>query len=244
MTLLQVGLSLFLITSCSLQAKIIIMSNLVQEFDAKPGDLIKGVIKIRNEGPGITEVELLVEDLLYNYEGQFFYENTHPRSIKSFLTVPKFITLEPGQVGTVPFEIQVPDDESMKGTYWGIITIQEEPEKVRAESRGFNLVVQYSLQVILNFGGGKAEIEWIRAQVKDGVVMLDVENTGTLIVQPMAWMEVEGGGRFKGGKRRLYPGCSLRFNIPADEVPTGHHGVTAYMDGGGVWWKREYSLEF
>ena len=88
---------------------------------AHAGDAYRGVIVVRNTGKQAVDVKVYQTDYAFNAAGQNFYgaPGKLPRSNALWLKLDQEqITLAGGERGKFEYQVQVPDDIRLAGTYW------------------------------------------------------------------------------------------------------------------------------
>lgn len=124
---------LIIIVACLLPALMVkgeiqVEGDLLREITLHPGETYEGEIMVANPGGEPTGFEVTRNDYLFYADGSSKYPlaGTANRSNASWikLSVPPGVTLNPGDSFPLNFEVQVPEDSSLAGTYWSMIMIQ------------------------------------------------------------------------------------------------------------------------
>ncbi len=106
-------------------AALSVPSTLTHERRAFPSTRIyQGVIPIMNEGEDPIIAKISLCDYSYHFhEGTHFEEpGTHSRSNAPWISLtPSRITLAPETTAQIHYEVAVPQEEQLQGTYWCII---------------------------------------------------------------------------------------------------------------------------
>ncbi len=250
MRVIQLSFLILLLTLClssSLEAGITV-GTLSLERDAQPGESYQGTVVVTNNGDEPEGAHLYQTDYLFFSDGSNEYGDagTLVRSNANWITFsPRQVIVPPHQSSTVSYQVKVPDDPSLSGTYWSMLMIEAVPVTKDSEHE-MNLnhtqvrqVVRYGVQCITNIGDtGKYQLNFIGTQmiVKDGKeLQVDVENVGDRWVVPHIWIELYAldgcrVGRFESESRRIFPGTSVRFQINLSEVPSGKYRALVVMD--------------
>lgn len=252
------------LTSLSATASIRITGDLLREFTLSPGEATSGEIVIYNTGEEPTDFEVTKRDYLFYAEGRSEYPSAGSveRSNASWISfsLPPEVTINPDEEFPLNFTIDVPDDESLTGTYWSIILIQsarppaEEPE----EGVGVRQVVRYGVQIAVNIGDtGERKIDLLGVepvkQTESKTVRVNIKNVGERAVSPITRLELYDDqgkkyGPFEGSEYMIYPGCSVSYTIPLEEVPDERFQGVIIIDNGdeSVWGARkeiDFSLD-
>ena len=156
------------------------------------------------------------------------------------------IAIAPGEIGTVEYEVRVPDDSRLTGSYWSVVMAQEvEGAEATGESRPqvrLRQTVRHAIQVITEIGEtGHSEVAFRNARLtSEGgkrLLSVDLENTGERWLHTNVWIELHDAqgrnvGRFAGNQRRTFPGTSVRNRIELTAAPPGKYVALLVADGG------------
>lgn len=234
-------------------AGVSVLGGLTREMELKSGDKFEGIIHLMNNSDNAYHVNVYQTDYLFNADGQTVYGE--PGS--TFRSNAKWLTVSPSRImipaqETVPiyYEISVPNDLDLKGTYWSVLMIEpdlsmSEPEIKEQDGKimlGVRSVVRYAVQIITNIGRtGESNIRLIGNKLIDRggnmILQTDIENTGDRYLSPSVWMELydKDGlyvGRFSSNRQRIYPTCSVRHRLDLTDVPMGSYTVLLIIDNG------------
>ena len=208
---------------------------------------------MNNDTDSVAVVKLFQTDYLFYADGRTEYGDpgSVQRSNAGWISInPTHVTIPPGETVPVYYEITVPPDSDLTGTYWSIIMIEPETPMDSQELRGkdgkstlgLNTVVRYAVQVIVNIGeSGNTAVRVVKNELIgiEGKRMLvsDIENAGDRWMRPNFWVELynEQGklaGRFESETQRIFPGCSVRHTLDLTEVPSGQYSALMIVDSG------------
>ncbi|MDR3624738.1 MAG: hypothetical protein P4L16_06330 [Chlamydiales bacterium] len=220
------------------------------ERDVLPGNVIEGSIPIFNAGNEVASVKVSLADYLYNASGETFYSNpgSHLRSNAPWTHLStELLKIPPCSQVNFYYKIVVPCDSLLQGTYWGLILIEPIDEVVNQGSKeeqslDVQTVVRYGFQLITNIRGSGAydlkvvSKELVRQDAKT-LLVIDVLNTGTLVMEPKMHMEVfdlQGKCIKKAElcKRRIYPTCSVRYAPDISDLQPGKYMTLIVFDQG------------
>jgi hypothetical protein len=107
---------------------------------------------------------------------------------------------------------------------------------------GLETKVRYGIQIVTNVGAaGTPRIKFLEKKLLTGedkiILQMDLENTGERWLSPRVWVELYDGrgtlvGRFQGGKKRIFPGCSVRHKVDLSGVAPGKYKALVVVDNG------------
>jgi hypothetical protein len=236
------------------QAAIVVTSTLTHEYEAAPGRSYEGSIDVQNPEDTPQEIKAYQTDYFFYADGKVLYGDPGglPRSNARWMTLsPRQVTIPANETVTVHYTIQVPNDATLKGTYWSVIMIEPVPEGSPESSRssakdigvGVNQVLRYAVQIVTHIGAtGSRLLKFnqirLSADNEKRLLVVDVENTGERWLRGTMWTELydSGGklvGKFDGGKQRIYPGTSARFTINLIGVQNSSYKALIVVDCGG-----------
>jgi len=230
-----------------------VVGGLIRDSTVEPGERAEGIIHVRNSGKQDVEVKIFRADYLFTADGQTLYGNpgSTPRSNAEWVSLsPSRVNIPAGDMASVYYTIEVPEDSLLDGTYWSVVmiepavdpvlpTIKEEEGKV---TLGVQAVIRYAIQIVTNIGdSGERNIRFMKTTfVGDNgqrLLQSDIENTGTRCLSPFVWAELynEDGlyiGRFESERLRIYPNCSVRHRVDLTDVPVGAYKALLIVDNG------------
>jgi hypothetical protein len=247
------------------EAGVVIVGNLTHEREATVGESYQGTIFIRNPLEEPAEVKIYQTDYLFFFDGRSIYgePGNIKRSNAQWISFsPHRLVIPPKERSAVEYTVKVPEDETLGGTYWSMLMIEEisnssleasEPEKDRVEL-GIRQVLRYGIQMLTHIGDtGTRKIKFLDKKLisKDGrtILQMDIENIGERWLTPTVWVELYNSqgtelGRFESGKRRIYPGCSVRYKVDLTDVPKGKYKALVVADNGDEYvFGAKYDLE-
>lgn len=244
------------------------VDQLSQEKTVLPGETYRGSVTLLNRDEEVQAVKIYLTDYLFFSDGSSIYcdAGSVERSNAEWITVsPRFLEVPPGGTSSVQYAVSVPNDESLTGSFWSLIMVEElvgawpsgehgdRSDETRA---GVKQVLRYGIQMITHVGDtGVCTLritDKMLTVTEDGrrVLLADIENTGERAQRPHVWVELyaESGSRigpFKSDKRRLYPGTSARYMVDLSDAPTGSYQALVVVDNGDEHvFGAQYGLEF
>ncbi len=125
----------------------------------QPGRSYDGTIDVANPSKAPQEIKVYQTDYLFFADGTRSYgePGSIQRSNARWLTLSPLQTVIPaGESVTLRFTVQVPSDQTLRGTYWSVIMVEPVPPNAPESSRndspmptlGIRQVVRYAVQVI------------------------------------------------------------------------------------------------
>lgn len=227
--------------SVQLRAGIAVLNGLTHEMKLSPGEKVSRRIELQNVSEKGTSVRLYQTDYWFSHTGESKY-NTPGSSARSnaiWISLDQsFITLQANEIRSVEFELNVPETDSLTGTYWSVILLEavNPPDTTDQKGMNINTVMRYAIQVISNIGEtGTRDLQFLnvtlRKESTGAVLDVDMGNPAERALRPEVGIELfnqEGisQGIFKTDRRRLYPGTSARFSINIVGVlPGKYNGV-------------------
>ncbi len=229
-----------------------VVGKLARDYTVSPGTTIAGRIVVKNQGEEPIEVQARQADYLFQSDGTNAFPDpgTLERSNADWISIsPQQMVVPPHETLSFSYRIDVPDDPDLQGSYWSMVlvspvvkpyTVEPEPGKTVL---GLQSVLQYGVQIATHISGtGTRSIRILESHLEQGregpLLILQVSNDGTLMVRPDLWLELyddAGGsvGRFDGEQKRIYPGCSVRLQVPLKKVGRGAYTALLVADLGG-----------
>ncbi|MCK5833797.1 hypothetical protein KAH81_09030, partial [bacterium] len=164
---------LLLIISFSVEAGVNVIGGLSKLINAEPGGTYRGTIVISNPGAEPQQVKVYQTDREYNFKGRTHYGSPgeNPRSNAEWITFNADIFTIPAKDRfKLEYEVRIPNNTSLMGTYWSMVMIEgiEEPDDSET-SEGTIMVRSVSrtgIQITTNIGDtGSREIEFLRSEI-------------------------------------------------------------------------------
>jgi len=259
---------ILLLMSTQIEAGITVMGGLTHEKQTQIGEIYKGVVFIGNNGDKPQEVKVYQTDYLFFCDGRNLYGEPGKleRSNANWITFsPHRLIIPPQQTAPVNYTVNVPDDRSLRGTYWSMLMIEglgeEHPEATIQPEEGktqfgIKQIIRYGIQMVTHIGDtGSRKLKFVGTKLlaKEGggrILQIDLENTGERWLVPLLWVELydeEGRyiGRFESSKMRIYPGTSVRHRIDLSSLPKGKYKALVVADNGDEHiFGAQYTLNF
>lgn len=231
-----------------------------RDFDVVPGQQLSGSIDVTSLSDEPITLRVFSAVQVRGGEAGQDYEyvegvNDEPRSLLSWLTFsPNELTLQPKETRPVLFEVNVPNDASLSGSYWATILIANEPtaEQVIQQTQnpetatvGIKFVFRYAIRVSATFPPPHT-IEGTMTAVDvevtpESIRMLPVfENKGNVILKPKVWLDVKDltgktVARTEPKTLSVLPESKriLVTTLEDTALPAGEYFITVAADYGG-----------
>lgn len=193
----------------------------------KPGNVITGEIKIQNSDNFEQGVKVYQTELLYNYQDYTIYaeDETHPRSNRSWIRFsPELVTLPANSTSFIQYEISIPPEADICGTFWSILMVEGVSADISAEAElSIKTVTRYAIQMITDIEDkGKGLLEFMKPTlITEGdklFLAVDLVNTGDHYISPEISMELfneagESVAVIKANRKGLLPTTSARYRL-------------------------------
>jgi len=227
-------------------ANILVLNGLTHESTLQPGGLYKDRIEIQNNGSEEKSVKVYLRDYWFSYTGESRHDEpgTLDRSNASWINYsPQLLTLQPNQKAFIDFEVNIPQEDSLKGTYWSVIMVEGiVPPDTVASTHGvkINTAIRYAVQVITNIGEtGKKDLQFLGLELENNgennVLNVAVENIGECILKPEVSLEIfdangNSQGVFKADRRKTLPGTSIKTSLVLEGLKPGSYSAILVAD--------------
>ena len=225
---------------------------LTHEKIVRPGDVHRGLIAISNTGSAPVEVKVYRTDYSFSADGRNDYGDPGKleRSNAGWVHLnQEQVTIPPHEAVNVHYELQVPADQTLDGTYWSMVMVEPvaareaaiapRSKEVRAQ---LTPVMRYGIQIVTHLGdGGTGELVFKNPQLRnengERLFTVDVENIGQRWLRPQLWLELAEAngrpvGRLNAQAQRIYPATSVRYRIGLGALPAGRYHALIVADGG------------
>ncbi len=260
----NVFIAILFALSIATESYAVTISSLTHERQAMPGETYSGTIEIVNNSPDAAVVKVYQTDYQFQSDGSnsFGAAGELPRSNAAWVDFsPNRITIPPNSTYLVNYSVKVPAIDSLSGTYWSMMMVEETQTPAPASSpadqqAAISQIVRYGVQCITHIGStGQPDLKIVDAKLAadSGNVrelMLDVKNDGDRWAVPVVWAELydqagKSAGKFECEKKRIFPGTSVRFKIMLNDSLKGNYKALIVLDAGGEdVIGAKYDLEF
>lgn len=245
----------------SLQGAITVPGGLTHEYTVTSSQIVEGVIPIQNEGDQEIVVNITPADYYFSSQGasEFPSAGTNPRSNTSWIrSSSSQVTIPPHSTFQFSYALHVPSAPSLEGTYWSVFLIEpiELPLQTPKEkqSLGIQTIIRYGVQIITHIAHSgyydlKITSKELAQQDSLKTLTIHVENTGTRMQAPLFSIELadETGkkvGKFSAAKQRIFPSCSVAYQVDLSSVGKGKYKALVLLDHGeDAFFGAKYDLE-
>lgn len=254
---------LFVLTSSyKAKARISVVGDMVHEKIVAAGESYHGAILLQNDGDDPVRVKIYRTDYLFHADGQYLYPQAghFPRSNAKWISPRSSrLTIPAHGKNTVYYSVQVPDTDTLSGSYWSMIMIQEIPPvsgetKASKKKATVKSVFRYGVQIVTHIGDtGVRQLTFLSATLlnknKKRILQVDIENTGERALRPTVLANLYDAngrhiGNFGGAQYRTYPGTSARFKIDLSKIKPGAYKAFIIADcGDNGLFEKEYPLK-
>ncbi len=223
-------------------AGVAVVGSLARSHNVQPGQSFEGIILVKNTGRESVEVRLSQTDYQFFADGRTRYDppGSHPRSNADWLTVrPVRFSLGADETVSVSYKGVVPEKPDLAGTYWSIVMVEP---LARSANNPTGLVVQtqvrFGVQLVTEVGDApRGPIRVLDKKLIQKKLQLDLENSGVRLLIPSVWVELfnrqgQSVGKFEAGRSRIFPGCSVRYQVDLTDVPAGRYSALVIVDNG------------
>lgn len=242
---------LFLFLFLSFQASnagIVILNGLTHVHESASGQLITGVIRLKNTDETEQRIIIYFNDLFQECgkETVLTADATHKNSIKNWLStnVNEHVFTANEEYELI-YTINVPNDVAFDGSYWGILMVEiEKPIKEDELEYGVKLEskVRYGIQIIADINERTpSELEFydIKIEEPDGNKLINVKlkNLGAFHVEPTLVLEVfntngEPQKKEEVKFKKVYPNSCKGFTLDISGLPKGAYTAVLVADYG------------
>ncbi len=174
------------------------------ELKLKPGDSYAGSISAFNDNTEPVNLKIYLGDWRQTDNGEQYLEvGEEPKSLSPWMRVsPNNLTIPPGGTEPIYYEIKVPNDPELTGSYWGIFFVEGEPSATEVKdssenaSLGLNVIVRHGVKVYVTIRGTEeSHAGFVAARTEntpDGGLNIasTFENQGNTYLRPKVWLEV------------------------------------------------------
>ncbi|MBN2655984.1 MAG: hypothetical protein JXR86_02915 [Spirochaetales bacterium] len=241
---------LLLILWFPLQGQIAVEGDLTRYRLLSNGAEYEETISLLNKGEKDATVKVYLKDYAIQPDGSVIYrdpeenERTNARWITFF---PENLVLRPGAGGEITCTIRVPDDESLKGTFWSMLFIEDVPVAASLQdpepgTLSIRQIFRFGVQIITDLkGSASPQLKFTgTGLIKNETgrfLNITIENPGEVWLTPQLYVELYNDAgefvrRFEGEKARLFPSTSVNRTIDISDVEEGTYRALLIADCG------------
>jgi len=210
--------------SMTTTAEIVIEGKLIREHSTQTGETYREYIQIKNNSSYPTHVKIYQTDYIFSHQGWSRYPEPAgylERSNANWITFsPSLTIIPPHENATVNCTIKIPSNDSLIGTYWSMLMIEEmipddktntfisAETQVSDHTLALQQIMRYGIQLVSHIGNSGTEIIKILDQrllsaaplhpdtkntekrVGEYILQLDIENNGERLLRPTAWVDL------------------------------------------------------
>jgi hypothetical protein len=229
-------------------AGIVIVNGLSHEHTLSNGQKVQGDIVIKNTAKENKRAIIYLADVIHNCEGEtlFLKAGQHKRTNTEWLQFStNEVNLKPDETLTLTYDMTPSADVDSKGSYWGVIMVEEAEELDTSDvERGVKVksLVRYAIQIIGSYEGNAVkELDISAVSMKNGeegeYLQISINNLGNYMLKPIVILELydENGeqvSRLEMPYRKIYPGLCKTFEIPLKGVAKGVYNGVLVADCG------------
>ncbi len=208
------------------------------ELNLRPGEKYTGSIQISNDSEEIAYLKISLGDWRQVGENEQYLEvGGVEHSISQWMQISPFhLAIRSGDWGNVHYEIKVPDNPKLSGSYWGIIFVEEEkrqstvPAANKSKSNlGINIVFRHGIKIYTTFPDtDKSKAEFVAAETvptdNGGLdFVATLENQGNTYLRPFVWLELrdESGAtvqKVNHHRQTVLPGIKRNYKFALHEL--------------------------
>ena len=237
----KISLSVILVFSTLFicNGSIIVLNGLTHENQGQPGESSRGTIQIQNTAAKEKSVRVYLRDYWFSYTGESRHDpaGTLERSNSGWLTFnPELLNLTPNEMAIIDYEVKIPVNDSLKGTYWSVIMVEgiTPPDTTKAAiGVKINMSIRYAVQIVTNIGAtGASDMQFLGLELSEendnNILNVVIENTGERILKPELSLELFDGagnsaGIIKSDRRKTYPGTSIKVTLNIEGIKPGNY---------------------
>jgi hypothetical protein len=181
-------------------------------YTAAPGETINGIIKVDSALSEETTVAATTGNVSRQLtdKGEYTFADsdlTESRSLLPWLTfTPDQGVLPPKGSLAIQYAVNVPNDPTLKGTYWGAVYVTRTPsqEEIIAQPSndgkttevGIRIVFRFAVMIVVTIKGSEppaAKFTSITINDVNGLpqVVAEVENSSTTLAKPKYWLQLK-----------------------------------------------------
>lgn len=239
---------LLIVYSSYTQAKLMVVNGLTHTFKSDAGAVLNGKIHIKNVGRIADRMVVYKNDLITDCanSSNFVEPNTHSRSLTNWLTtnVDERI-LQPNEEYELLYSIKIPNDSTLRGSYWGVFMI--EGNSPLSEERKAGVMIsskaRYAIQIITDIGQETPpsltfdKVDFVSSSDSVKIVKVKLKNEGGVTTRTKMILDLinsngEKVSTIESVFRRIYPNTCAEYELILKNVPKGRYEGLLMADYG------------
>lgn len=230
-------------------AKIMVVNGLTHVHELETGVLASGKITLKNVGNSDERFIVYKNDLMTDCSNNsnFAPANTHPRSLAKWVkTNVDERVLRAGEEYELLYEIQIPNDSSLRGSYWCVFMVEGDTPIGEEKKMGVTISskARYAIQVVGNVGQNENQpllnfdnIDFKSPSDSVKIVKVKVKNDGKASVRTKLILDIVNGNGEKlatteSAFRRIYPNACAEYELMIKNLPKGKYEGLLMADYG------------
>lgn len=214
----------------------------------KPGESAQVRISLISDRDTPEMVDFKLCDYWCNSDGQHFFEENGKqlRSNAQWIKLGSHREIvNPKETRDFYFTINVPQDNTLKGSYWSVLLIEPSDalQTLNDSENGFQLHVKirYAFHIVSNVGQGTPTLKILNKGIREingkNYFVAGVANTGDWFLNPKMTVKLlDKKGKLEKSIEtqtdRLYPGSSVCYQADADGISEGKYTAFLLLDNG------------
>lgn len=195
------------------------------------GEVYKEKLMILNTSDLDAEVLIKQTDFIFKDGKMVFVEKgTAERSNANWVSLfPSHFILPAKRQASIPILVQVPES-GIQGDYYSAFFV-EALDRVALKGN-VKVKLKYAVPLITFIEGGESKIEFEEIEcTKEGILTVNVFNSGETILMSFCWAEINGK-KFESEEQRIYPNQGAQFELNLSELPDGLYKALIMIDDG------------
>lgn len=230
-----------------LRASIILHTALTHDHEAAPGERYTGAIEISNSADRPQRVHIFKTDFRSTATGESIYDapTGATRSNASWIDYsPEYLNLPAKGAMTIPYTVQVPQLDSLAGSYWSVLMVEPVDEINPLQTQNtlhIHTRIRYAVKVVTTLPSGNRELTFLEYQLLnrqgEPFLQVDASDSGTAHFKTVLSLQLfdaagQPAGVFTAPYQTLFPASSRRFEIPLARDLAGRYKALLTADCG------------
>lgn len=220
-------------------ASVTIINGLTHVYKGNSGDMIEGEIVLINGSDVEQRVRFMINEALFSCNANRVFTEKDPHAQSSSDWIENGAgerLLLPKERYVHRFKIRIPEDQSLKGSFWSVMMVYvEKPikEEMLNNSIGLNTKIRYAVGLLTNVNSldqPNLDFEQVQLDEKSGKKALGVKlrNDGSFIEGVKLSLEVyDANGKkvkvLETDRNMVFPGVCKDYIIDISDLPEGQY---------------------